>query len=182
MQRRILIALAALFALAPAASALPVTYTAALNGARSASPGIGTAQLDIDAVANTMRVRVSFTGLLGGTVAAHVHAATLQPGIGSSNAATTVPSFVGFPEGVTSGSFDRTLDMTDPGSYNSEFVAGYADLPTAEAALFDAIATDHAYFVIHTTTSPGGEIQGFFLPAATPTRTSTWAAIKALYR
>jgi hypothetical protein len=174
--------LISLLALAPAAPAMTVSYTAVLTGARSASPATGTAQVDIDATANTMRVRVSFTGLLGGTVAAHVHAATLQPGTGSSNAATTVPSFVGFPEGVTSGSFDRTLDMTDPGSYNSEFVADYADLPTAEAALFDAIATDHAYFVIHTTAAPGGEIQGFFLPGATPTRTTTWAAIKALYR
>ncbi|HEU4859393.1 MAG TPA: CHRD domain-containing protein, partial [Chitinophagaceae bacterium] len=38
------------------------------------SPGTGKATITIDAAANTMRVQTTFSGLLAGVTAAHIHA------------------------------------------------------------------------------------------------------------
>ena len=50
--------------------------------------------------------------------------------------ATTAPSFVGVPLGVTSGTFNATLDLTLASSFNPAFVtAGGGTVADAEAAL-----------------------------------------------
>ena len=88
----------------------------------NASPGTGFGQVTWDTVANTMNVDVTFSGLLGTTTASHIHAATLNPGTGTAGVATTTPYFAGFPIGVTSGTYNNTLDMTQASSYNSAFI------------------------------------------------------------
>src|SRR5882762_7697214 len=94
--------------------ALPITYTATLSGLAefppTASPGTGSAAVIFDA--DTMRVVVLFSGLLGATTASHIHAATVVPGSGTAAVATVLPTFPGFPLLVTSGSYDHTFDMT----------------------------------------------------------------------
>jgi hypothetical protein len=171
-----------------AAHAAIVSYTADLSGPNesppNASPGIGTAQVDIDAVAQTMRVRVTFSGLLGTTTASHIHSPTAVALTGTAGVATTTPTFVGFPLSVTAGSYDNTLDMTQATSYNPSFVTSSGGtIASAEAALFASIASGNAYLNIHSTVFGGGEIRGFLVPLqATPTDRSTWGRIKLLYR
>jgi hypothetical protein len=145
------------------------TYTAVLTGPAesppNASPGTGLATVDVDPVANTMHVHVTFTGLTGTTTASHIHSPTVTPLSGTANVATTTPAFAGFPLGVTSGTYDNTLDMTQASSYNPAFVtANGGSIPASETALFDSIAAGTSYLNIHTSVFGGGEIRGFLVP------------------
>jgi hypothetical protein len=173
--------------LGPAAHAATFTYSATLDGPSesppNASPGLGVAQVDIDDVAHTMRVRVTFSGLVGTTTASHIHAPTALAGTGTASVATTTPTFTGFPLGVPYGDYDHTFDMTLASSYNSSFITANGSIAAAEAALYAAIAADKAYLNVHSSVYGGGEIRGFLTPgAATPTANSTWGRIKSLYR
>jgi hypothetical protein len=150
-----------------------ITYGASLSGSAesppNASPGTGSALVQIDTLAHTMRVQVFFSGLLGTTTASHIHAATAFPGTGNAAVATQTPTFSGFPLGVTDGSYDRTFDTTLSSSFNSAFVTAHGGTAaSAEAALFAALAADEAYLNIHTTAVPGGEIRGFLTPVPAP--------------
>ncbi len=170
----------------PAAHAAVVSYTASLNGAvespTNLSPGLGLAQVDVDAAAHTMHVHVDFNGLLGITTASHIHAATAVPGTGTAGVATTTPTFAGFPLNVSAGTYDITMDMTLATSYNPSFVTAHGGLAGAEAFLFQSIADGAAYLNIHTNQFPGGEIRGFLVAGTTPANRSTWGRIKSLYR
>jgi hypothetical protein len=163
-------------------------YKAALNGPSespaNASPGLGSAEVTIDTGLHTMRVQVAFSGLTGNTTASHIHTPTASPGIGTAGVATTTPTFAGFPLGVTSGTYDNTLDLTMASSYNPSFVTAHGGTPAgAEAALEAGISAGEAYLNIHSTTFGGGEIRGFLMMFdPTPTTTSTWGRIKELYR
>ena len=169
------------------AHAAVVSYAANLDGPSespaNASPGIGFAQVDIDAVAHTMHVIVSFSGLTGTTTASHIHAATTVAGASTAGVATTTPTFAGFPLGVTAGSYDVTLDMTQASSYNPSFVTAHGGTTAgAEAFLFQSIADGKAYLNIHSSTFGGGEIRGFLTPSSVPASQSTWGQTKSLYR
>jgi len=183
----LLLAAAVMIAAAVPASATVLHYDCLLSGPAesppNASPGTGGAEVTIDNVANTMRVQCTFSGLLGTTNACHIHAPTAVAGTGTAGVATMTPAFTGFPLGVTAGTLDHTFDLTLLATYNSPFVtANGGTAAGAEAALLSAIAAGKAYFNIHTTVVPGGEIRGFlhaFDP--TPTEKSTWSRVKSLY-
>jgi hypothetical protein len=151
-----------------------ITYTALLLGPSesppNASPGIGEAIVTIDTVLQTMEVRVTFSGLLGITTASHIHCCTASPDTGTANVATTTPTFAGFPLGVTSGSYDKTLDLTASSSYNPSFVSGDGGgtVASSEAVLLAAMAAGDTYLNIHSSVLPGGEIRGFLAPAPEP--------------
>ncbi len=172
----------------PSAQAAVVSYSAVLDGPSefpaNASPGLGIAQVDIDAVAHTMHVHVVFSDLLGTTTASHIHAPTLVAGTGTAGVATTTPTFAGFPLGVTFGTYDNTLDMTLASSYNPTYVTNNGGTTaSAEVALFSAIAAGKAYLNIHSTAYAGGEIRGFLVPAnIVPVDATSWGQIKALYK
>jgi hypothetical protein len=185
--RFLIVVIAVLFGVGSIAHAAPVSYTVVLNGPSesppNASPGTGAGTVTVDAALHTMHLHVDFDGLLGTTTASHIHAPTAVAGTGTAGVATTTPSFAGFPLGVTSGTFDNTLDMTMASSYNPSYItANGGTTATAEAALFQAIADGKAYWNIHTSVFPGGEIRGFLVPAATPTEPSTWGRVKSFYR
>lgn len=150
------------------ASAAVLQYSAPLSGAAefppNASPASGNTTITVDTTLLTMRVQASFSGLTGGTTAAHIHCCTAAAGTGTAGVATTTPTFPGFPTGVTSGTYDQTFDMTLAGSYNPAFVTAFGNIPNARAALFAGLAAGTAYFNVHTGTFGGGEIRGF--PAA----------------
>jgi hypothetical protein len=146
------------------AGAATLNFSALLTGPSENPPnisiGIGTAVVTWDTTAQTMRVQVTFTGLSGNTTASHIHCCVGPPGI--AGVATTVPSFTGFPLGVTTGTYDHTFDMTDASSYNPGFMAVNGGTPaSAGAALLAGIQAGQAYLNIHTTVYPGGEIRGF---------------------
>lgn len=141
-------------------------YWVSLSGPAEAppnnSPGTGTGLITIDAVANTMRVQATFSGLLAGVTASHIHAPTAVAGTGTAGVATTLPTFPGFPSGVTAGTYDQTFNMLLSSSYNPSYVTNNGGTPaTAFAALRAAISAGKAYLNIHSSMFPGGEIRGF---------------------
>ncbi len=151
----------------------PIVFVATLSGPAesppNASPGTGFATVTFDTVAHTLRVQVSFSGLTGNTTASHIHSATAVPFTGTAGVATTLPTFTGFPLGVTSGTYDNTFDTTLASSYNPAFVTANGGTPaSAEAALIAGITAGTAYLNIHTGTFPGGEIRGFLAPVPEP--------------
>lgn len=159
------------------AQAAPIKYYAALSGAAEdppvASPGTGEAWVTFDDAANTLRVKVTFSGLLGNVTVSHIHCCTAAPFAGNVGVATQTPTFAGFPAGVTAGSYDNTFDTTLASSFRAAFIAdplyGNGTVAGAEAALGAGLAAGKAYLNIHTNLSPGGEIRGFLTPVPEPT-------------
>jgi len=152
------------------ASATSFTYSAALDGPSEFPPvsseGTGTATVVYDDVLHTLSVSATFDGLTGNTTAAHIHCC-VSPGAANpvAGVATTVPSFPGFPLGVTSGTYSEAFDLTQADSWNAAFITANGATPAgAEAALAAALAAGQAYFNIHSSFAPGGEIRGFLVP------------------
>ena len=59
--------------------------------------------------------------------------------------------------------------MTQASSYNPSYVsANGGNTTSAELALAQAIADGKAYWNIHSSTFPGGEIRGFLIPLPEP--------------
>lgn len=160
----------AIGALVPSLSrATTFIYTTALAPEALGATGTGSAQVDWDDAAHTMRVQATFSGLSGTTTQAHIHAPTPTPGTGTAGVATQLPSFALFPLGVQAGSFDQTLDMTLATSYNPQFIADNGGtVAGAEAALKQALDETRSYFNIHTSTFSGGEIRGFLVLVPEP--------------
>lgn len=153
--------------------AFPITYVSNLSGAAESPPipslGTGVVAVDYDPSVHTLDIDLSFSGLSGNTTAAHIHCCTLIPGDGTAGVATPVPSFPGFPAGVTSGVYMHLLDLTLASSFNPAFVvANGGTLAAAEATLAAGLSSGSAYLNIHTTYAPAGEIRGFLVSAAAP--------------
>jgi CHRD domain len=134
--------------------------------AAAESEGSGTARAEFDTVAQTLRVIVEFENLTGLTTVSHIHCCTAAPLTGNAGVATEVPSFPGFPAGVTAGIYEEIFDLTDASSFNPAFVtANGGTAGGASAALLAGLRNGQAYLNIHSTLSPGGEIRGFLVPA-----------------
>ena len=160
-------------ALALPATALQTTFGASLSGAAespaNASAGVGVTLIIFDDVANTMEVKVSFSGLSGTTTASHIHCCTTLPGVSTAGVATELPLFTGFPTGVTAGTYDHTFDMTLLSSYNPAFVTAHGGTPaSALSFLLAGINDGKAYLNVHSSFAPGGEIRGFLAPVPEP--------------
>lgn len=160
-------------ALSTVSRASLIQYTVNMDGPSesppNASPGTGFGTVDYDDVAHTLHVHVVFQGLLGTTTASHIHCCTATPGVSTAGVATTTPTFAGFPNGVTFGTYDNTLDLTLASSYNPSFVsANGGTTASAELALMSGAAAGKAYWNIHSTFAPGGEIRGFLTPVPEP--------------
>jgi hypothetical protein len=151
----------------PCAQSASLVFTANLSGAAEnppvASPGTGFTTVTYDSLLRTLRVEVTFSDLLGATTVAHIHAPVEAPG--NIGVATQVPTFPGFPSGVTFGTYDQTFDMSDAASFNPAFLTnhGGGDPAAAEAALVAALLEGKAYLNIHTAHTPSGEIRGFLV-------------------
>jgi len=148
------------------AQATLIEFTATLSGSAesppNASPGTGYTKVTYDDIAHSLRVEATFSGLTGTTTAAHIHAATALPGVGTASVATQTPSFIGFPLGVMAGSFDNTYDLTLAASFRAGYItANGGTAASAEVALVTAMLDGKSYFNIHTSTFGGGEIRGF---------------------
>lgn len=156
------------------AFASPITYNVVLDGPSESppqpSPGIGSATVIIDLTANTLSiVSETFSGLLAGTTASHLHCCAPAPFTGTAGVATQVPSFTGFPLGVTSGTYSMTFDMTQDATWNPAFIsASGGTAADAEAALAAGAAAGLVYLNIHSTIAPGGEIRGFLVTTPEP--------------
>jgi hypothetical protein len=145
---------------APAGAATIVFAAPFLPEGGPGATGTGSATVTFDTTLLTMRVEATFSGTSGTTTASHIHCCTANPGTGTAGVASQVPSFSGFPLGVTSGSYDQTFDMNLAGSWNATFVTNNGGT-TASAfnALLTGIQNDRGYLNIHTSTFGGGEIR-----------------------
>jgi hypothetical protein len=151
-----------------------ITYDAILTGPAespaNASPGTGFAEITIDTTTHELNIiTTTFSGLLGTTTASHIHCCTAVPEAGTAGVATETPAFVGFPLGVTSGSYSHLFDDTQAATWNASFITAHGSTPLgAESALAAGLAAGDAYLNIHSTVVPGGEIRGFLVPAPEP--------------
>ncbi len=148
------------------ADAAIIGFDAVLSGGseapQNASPATGDAKIIIDDALLTMRVQSNFSGLVAGSTVAHLHCCTAVAGSGTAAAASGLPTFAAFPAGVTSGTYDHVFDMSTAGSYNAAFItANGGTVSAAFASLLAGLKGGSAYFNIHTTQYPGGEIRGF---------------------
>lgn len=170
---------AILLAAAPmtAVEAATFVFAAPLSGSAEnppvASPGTGFTTVTYDDVANTLRVETIFSDLLGETIQAHIH---IAPTFGANGpVATTVPTFPGFPLGVTSGSYDMTFDLTDSDFYNPMFLSDNGGTAaSAQAALFAGLQSGNSYFNLHSTEFQSGELRGNLAAVPEP---ATWAML-----
>ena len=156
------------------AAAHPVTYVGTLSNLGEPSPaelssGTGQVSVVFDDDSFTMNVHVTFSGLTGTSSASHIHCCTTIAGAGSAGVATPVPTFPGFPLDVTSGSYDRSFDLTQASSWNPAFItANGGTVSSAFAAFSTGLAAGKAYLNIHTSFVRGGEIRAFLTPAPVP--------------
>lgn len=163
--------MAALILAMPAAYATPMVFGGNLSGANevppTTSPATGHVTVTLDPTAQTITINATFSGLTSADTAAHIHCcAPLGTNVG---VATTLPAFIGFPLGVTSGTFDQTFNLTDSAFYNPAFVTAHGGtIAGAEAELEAGISDEMAYFNIHTVNFPGGEIRTQLFPAPEP--------------
>jgi hypothetical protein len=157
----------------------PLLFSAVLTGAAEAEPtgslGLGFALVSYDPTQHMMGVLAGFQGLTSPTAAAHIHCCIDPPG--TAGVATPVPTFPGFPSGVTTGFYTQSFNLTDASSYNPAFLTANGGNPVAaELSLTQGLASGRAYFNIHTALFPTGEIRGFLTavngPSAIPEPTS----------
>ena len=159
----------------------PITYDVIMTGPGesppNASPGTGFAVITIDTTTNSLNIVSETFGLLSTTTASHIHCCIASPG--ATGVATQVPSFSGFPLGVTAGTYSMSFNMTQASSWNPAFItASGGTAALAESALAAGAAAGDAYLNIHTNMFPGGEIRGFLV--ATPEPSTMALAIAAL--
>lgn len=141
-----------------------ISFHTDLSGANevpaNASPGSGSVVVTVDDVANIIHFDADFSDLLATTVAAHIHCCT-PPG---ANAPVAVGpgTLPGFPLGVTSGSYDFTLDLLDAATYTAGFITNFGGgtVGGARDAIIQRLIAGETYFNIHTTMFPAGEIRG----------------------
>lgn len=179
MLRKFLV-LFALFGLsgvvAPSAATILV-YDATLSGSNEVPANLSTATgqsvISYDTVTHMLSVNVSFSGLLAPDTAAHIHCCTPA----GSNAGVAV-SLIGFPLGVTSGSYLHLFDLTDAAVFSASFLGANGGTASgAEAALLSSLGTSLAYVNIHTSLFPGGEIRGQITPRAQVPEPATLALL-----
>ena len=166
MRFRILLIAVISLTLAGSTFAHHFRYTANLVGGTqipaNASPGLGHVVITVDEDLAVMEVEATFSGLIGTVTAAHIHAPTLSEGTGFADEATQVPTFVDFPLGVTSGSYEHEFNLAEASTYNPAFItATGGTVGTAFNAFLHALDDGKAYFNIRTSAFNGGEIRGF---------------------
>jgi hypothetical protein len=168
---RVIALTALLFTALPASQAAIIPYTATLAPEAMGATGSGSVTVDYDNIANTLLINANWSGLSGITTVAHIHCCTAAPGTGTIGVAVTPGTLPGFPVGVSAGSYTSPLiDLDDPANFTAGFITSFAGGVAANAddALIAGIDAGLAYFNIHSTTFPGGEIRGFLQQVPEP--------------
>ena len=165
-----LIAMTALFCAALPSQATVISYQTALGPEVFGATGTGFVMVDYDTAAHTLGISSNWSGLSGATTVAHIHCCTAAPGTGTAGVAVTPGTLPGFPVGVTADSYDVLIDLTLASNYTASFLNnfGLGTVAGAEAALIAGFNSGTAYFNIHSSTFPGGEIRGFLAAVPEP--------------
>lgn len=155
-------------------------FQANLSPEVTGATGLGIAKIAYDQTAHTLQVDVEFSGLSGNTTVAHIHGPTTVAATGTAGVMTMTPSFLQFPTGVQSGTYSALLDLTSASSFRAGFITASGGTPAgAESAFLSAVNDGKAYFNVHTSAFPGGEIRGFFTPYTPVPEPSTTCAVGA---
>jgi hypothetical protein len=157
---------------ASAAQAQTYSFAAALEPETTGAAGTGTVLVGFDAGAQTLSIDALFFGLSGLTTVAHIHCCVAPPG--TVGVAVTPGTLPGFPVGVNFATYSTVLDLTNSATYTAGFINNFGGgtVAGASAALLEGMNDGTAYFNVHSSTYPGGEIRGFLQPVPEPT---TWA-------
>ena len=159
-------ALATLLLAGASAQASVFHFNALLSGAAeappNASPATGLTSIYFDTVTHLMSIEIGYSGLIGGTTAAHIHCCTAVPGVGNIGVATEVPTFDFVALGSHGGDFHGVEDLSLTSEYSPAFLAANGGTAAgAEAALLAGIFAGRSYLNVHSPFAPGGEIRGF---------------------
>ncbi|KQW42897.1 MULTISPECIES: CHRD domain-containing protein [unclassified Roseateles] len=155
---------------ATAASAHSVLFAGTFAPEASGATGTGTLSLEYDDDGHTLLINATWSGLSGNTSNAHIHCCTALPNAGTAGVALAQGGILpSFPLGATSGSYNRIIDLTQTNQYSATFVtASGGTAAGAEARLISNLLSGNAYFNIHSTTFPGGEIRAFVTAVPEP--------------
>jgi uncharacterized protein (TIGR03118 family) len=140
----------------------PLTGLSPLTGANvrpnpTLSIGTGSFTAFLNQAQDTLTVIVSFQGLSGGTLPGGADISIGGPGA----TGPAVLTLGDFPAGLASGQFETTLTAAN-------FTPDPADGIFTIADAAQAMLNGNAYFTIHTTQNPDGEIRGQLGRASTP--------------
>jgi len=143
-------------------------YKARLSGANEnpavTTSGTGVGVVTFNRDTHELHVKTTFSGLTGTSTASHIHCCTTAP-TANAGVATATPTFPGFPADVKDGTYDRVFALTHAASWNAAFVTANGGTPaSAEIALANGAAGNHAYLNIHSSFAAGGEIRGNLVP------------------
>jgi CHRD domain len=158
----LLAAAVSMFSVSPVRADI-ITYSASLSPEVPGATGTGFVQVAIDTTAHSLSLDTTWSGLSAGTTVAHIHCC-IAP-LGTVGVAVTPTTLPGFPTGLTSGQYSTIppIDLTLATSYTDAFRTNFGGgtIPGAEAALLAGLNGGTAYFNIHSTAFPTGEIRGF---------------------
>lgn len=165
-----LLAMLSLLICSSVAQSTMLNFTSSLGPEAAGATGSGSVFLAFDTVAQTLFINADWTGLSGITTVAHIHCCTATPGSGTVGVAVTPGTLPLFPVGVQSGTYSVLLDLTLAATYTGGFVTNFGGgtIAGASAALLNGLQNGTAYFNIHTTLFPGGEIRGFLARVPEP--------------
>ncbi len=145
------------------ASATVYTYAADLAPEAAGATGSGLVKLKFDDSTNDLSIYTGFAGLSGLTTVAHIHCCTAAAGTGTVGVAVTPGTLPGFPAGVSAGTYSTLIDLDLSTSFTAAFLNNFGGgtLAGARTALLAGLDAGTAYFNIHTSAFPGGEIRAF---------------------
>lgn len=138
--------------------------------------GSGSGSFEFNEALTTLTIDVQWSGLSGVTTVAHIHCCTTTAGTGTVGVAVTPGTLPGFPgsgsgtTGVSAGIYSVVLDLTQSSTFTGGFLGGASPATPAGATarLLQGIFDGKAYFNIHSTAFPPGEIRGFLAPVPEP--------------
>lgn len=164
------IAIAALVFCSATAQAQRTQFAGTLAPEFVGATGSGTLVLVHDEDAHTLYIDATFEGLSGTTNNAHIHCCTAVPDTGTAGVALATSGILpGFPLGVQSARYIRSIDLAQIANYNASFVtASGGTAAAAESRLMANLTSGNAYFNIHTTIFLGGEIRAFVIEVPEP--------------
>jgi hypothetical protein len=154
-------------------------FDAVLNGAQENPPvpttGSGTGTAVYDADTDLLHVTMSYSGLVAPATDSHIHCCATSLGT-NAGVAIGFTGAGGFVTGLTSGNYSHTFDLSLASTYSAGYLAASGGTAAqARDRLLNAmrvgVANDPlpgdssiAYFNIHTSFRPGGEIRGNIVP------------------
>lgn len=168
--KHLLLAASAILLATPAAA---YDYFGRLDGAQevppNASPAYGRGTITLSG--DVMDVEIYYRDLLAPLTIAHIHCCAAA----GSNAGIAVDlDKIALPT-TLSGSFSRSFDLSLASTYRAGFItASGGTVEGARARLLDAFDSETAYFNLHTSRFPGGEIRGQIAAIPEP---ASWALL-----